>query len=82
MKYVLIVMYLFVASDGELKQTKFTMDFTSREACIGAIEVTEAKIASRVEARALTLECRPQTPWDEPIAWADYMQDPVRVAKE
>ena len=79
MKYVLIVMYLFATADGEMEQVKFTTDFADRESCLAALEVTEAKVLSRVEARALTLQCRPLTPWDEPISWNAYMDD-VRVA--
>ena len=82
MKYVLIVMYMFVSPDGELGQTKFLVDFDSRNACLAAIEETETKVMSRVEARSLTLECRPMTPWDEPMSWAAYMEDDVFVASE
>lgn len=82
MKYVLLVMYMFAGPDGELQQVKFTTDFDSRNACIEAIEETEAKVMSRVEARTLTLECRPMTPWDEPVSWAAYMEDDVLVASK
>lgn len=82
MKYVLIVMYLYVAGDGELKQTKFELDFDTREACLAAIEETEVKVLSRVETRALTLTCRPETPWDVPMSWIQFMEDAPRVAAE
>ena len=80
MKYVLIVMYLALGGDGKLQQTEFTMEFKDRASCMGALEETEAKVSSRVEARALTLECRPMTIWDDPISWVDYMDDDTRVA--
>lgn len=60
MKYVLIVMYLAMGADGELQHTQFEMDFPSRAACFAALEETETKVMSRVEARALTLTCRPR----------------------
>lgn len=78
----MIVMYLAMGADGELQQTKFEMDFGNRQACYDAIEETETKVMSRVEARALTLTCRPKNPWDETISWAAYMEDDVRVAAE
>lgn len=82
MKYVMIVMYLAMGADGELQHTQFEMDFDNRKACYDAIDETEAKVLSRVEARALTLSCRPKNPFDETIAWADYMEDTQRVAVE
>jgi len=80
MKYVMIVMYLAMGADGQLQQTKFEMDFDNRAACFAAIEETETKVLSRVEARALTLSCRPKNPFDKTIAWADFMEDDTRVA--
>jgi len=80
MKYVMIVMYLAMGSDGELQQTKFEMDFDNRAACFAAIEETEVKVLSRVETRALTLSCRPKNPFDKTISWVDYMEDDQRVA--
>ena len=79
MKYVLIVIFMAVGPDGSLNQTQFTMDFPNRERCIAAIEETERKVLSRENARALTLECRPQTPWDEPISWIDYMNHDIHL---
>jgi len=80
MKYVMIVIFLSVGDDGTLTQTQFTMDFPNRSRCIAALEETERKVSRRENARALTLECRPQTPWDEPISWVDYMDDDQRYA--
>jgi len=81
MKYVLIVMYMFTNSDGQLEQVQFTTDFPSRDRCMAAIAETETKVLSRVETRALTLECRPMTPWDDPIALEIALPDPdSRVA--
>jgi hypothetical protein len=82
MKYVMVVIYLAMGADGELKQTKFEMDFDNRTACFAAIEETETKVMSRVETRALTLSCRPKNSFDTTIAWADYMEDTQRVAAE
>lgn len=80
MKYVLVVMYLAMGADGELQHTQFEMDFDNRKACYDAIDETETKVLSRVEARALTLSCRPKNPFDKTIAWVDFMEDGTRVA--
>jgi len=82
LKYVMIVMYLAMGADGELQHTKFEMDFDNRAACFAALEETEAKVMSRVEARALTLSCRPKNPLDVTMSWADFMDDGTRVAAE
>lgn len=82
MKYVLVVLYLFTNADGDLQQTKFEMDFDTRQGCLAAIEETEAKVLSRVDARALTLTCRPKTPWDDSVSWTEYMRDDIRFASE
>lgn len=82
MKYVLVVLYLFTTPDGDIEQVKFEMDFDNRKACLEAIEETETKVLSRVEARALTLTCRPKNPWDEAISWNAYMEDDVKIASK
>lgn len=74
MKYVLVVMYLFTGPDGGLEKAAFTTDFPSRLACLNAVEETEALVLSRVEARALSLECRPVTMWDEPVSMSQLIE--------
>lgn len=82
MKYVLVVMYLAMGSDGQLQQTKFELDFDNRAACLAALEETETKVISRVETRALTLSCRPKNPFDDTMSWTAFMDDGTRVAAQ
>ena len=76
----MVVLYLFNTPDGGIDQTKFELDFDNRAACFAAIEETETKVLSRVEARALTLTCRPKNTFDESMSWAEYMDSDQRVA--
>ena len=69
MKYVLFVVFTFMTPDGEIDRTKFAVDMESREICLAAQQSTETELLEKYpNALALTTECRPETPWDEPVA--------------
>lgn len=70
MKYVLFVLFTFLNPDtGAIEHQKFSVEYDSRYACNSAQAEMEQDIAARYpNALALTTECRPRTPWDEPLA--------------
>lgn len=70
MKYILFVVFTFYLPDGDIGHNKFGIEYPSRDRCLAAQAEAERDLTTRYpNALALTTECRPKTPWDEPYSW-------------
>lgn len=83
MKYVVFVLFTFMSPDNEIERTQFEIEMPNRQACLDAQAKVEKDVIEKYpNALALTVECRPQTPWDEPISMIEFKQGEGLVAAE
>ena len=81
MKYVLFVLFTALGQNGAIEKTQFEIEMSSRAACLAAVEETRQELTARYpNALALSVECRPETMFDEPISMNEFRQQDVLAA--